>query len=146
MKICIHLLLLMLLCNVAPVNAQLIIKNKLSTHFLLPGFHVTLSNNFCKGTHKYTPTYIALPYDDEYFTVYGEQTILSGFKSDSTLNMKEYSGTFYWDTIPADANTFPFEEVQSRYFINGALVRDWQYFDKMPSFKDSAITFKTMPH
>ena len=134
--------MLLLLLNTITANAQLSIKSKASKHFILPGLHITLSNNFIIDGYKYTPNYISLPFKEEHFTIYGQQLIMSAFKEDSLVKTGYYEGAFFIDSSWRDMNAFPLEAIQERVSRNGTLLRDWQYINRLPSFEDSAVTYK----
>lgn len=139
------LVLLVLLFSVPTANAQLYFREKSSQHFMLPGFQMTLSNNFESAHHPYSPVYIALPFKDEYFTVYGEHLILSAFKRDSLIQLANFQGGLFRDSSLQDSNAFPFAALQARVVRNGAVLRDWQYISNMTSFEDRAVTYTANP-
>lgn len=140
------LALLALVFGASAVNAQLTMKNKWSWHFVLPDFQMTLSANFLTGGYPYNPTYVTLPFKEEHFTVYGQQVILSAFKRDSLINIGDHGGSFLMDTSLQDQHAFPLEHLQARVFRNDSLLSGWQYIEKMPSFKDTSVTYKAAPH
>lgn len=92
--------------------------------------------------YKYTPNYISLPFKEEHFTVYGQQLIMSAFKDDSLVKTGDYEGTFFIDSSGRDRHAFPLETIQVRVSINDTLLRDWQYLHRLPSFEDSAVTYR----
>lgn len=139
--------LLLLFLGVSSASAQVETPSQFGQHFFLPGFQMTLANNYITSIHDDMPNYLALPFKEEQFTVYGSHVILRAYKNDSTtVDKRITTGTFYYDTSAHDQRAFPIAALQTRVYRNDTLVRDWQYIPKMPSFKDSNLLCTTPSH
>lgn len=142
------LLALFGLCSCIQVStAQLKPYHKMGTHFIWPGFQMTLSNHHITiPGYEYADNEMQLPFEDLYMVVYGAHTILSAFKCDSLTDTGYYEGTFFADSSLQDRQAFPIAQLQVRTFRNDTLLNDWQYIPHLPFFKDTAIRYKAPPH
>lgn len=145
MKKGILLILLKILVEWIPVHGQVNPPNKLSKHFHLSDLHLTLSNNFITSQYPYTPTYISLPFREEYFTAYGEHLLLTAVRSDSLVSLGDYSGEFFIDSSRQDQQAFPLNRLQVRVSLNNTILRNWRLLEQCPSFRDTAVHYKPDP-
>lgn len=131
--------LLVLFFGISSASAQVNKPLKFGQHFFLPGLRMSFSNNYVKSINEDNPNFLTLPFKEEHFTVYGGRVGLSAIKNDSTIIDQTSAGTFYFDTCARDKTAFPIAELQTRVYRNDTLLRDWQYIQKMPSFKDTNV-------